>query len=255
MREIILAANWKMHKIISEGIELVECLKQKVDSNKPKVIICPPFTILTEIKEAMSNSDFQLGAQNLFYEKQGAFTGEISPIMLKDTGAQYVIIGHSERRHVFGETNSLINKKLIAALENNLLPIFCIGETIEERKSGQTEQIIGNQLLEGLKNIEKEEFNNIIIAYEPVWAIGTGVNATPEQASEVHKFIRNRLDEIYKLGVGTDTTILYGGSIKDENIKDLAKMDEIDGGLVGGASLDCETFSSIWKKLKNIKNI
>jgi len=254
MREIILAANWKMYKTISEGLELVECLKQKIHGY-PKVIICPSFTALSNIKKVISNNELELGAQNLFYEKQGAFTGEISPLMLKDAGVKYVIIGHSERRHILGETNELINRKMMAAIENGIIPIFCVGEKIEERKSGQTENIIKKQILEGLKNIDKDSLDKVIIAYEPVWAIGTGLNAEPEEASKVHQFIRNTLNEIYSDKTGENITILYGGSIKEDNIEGLGKMEEIDGGLVGGASLNCNTFSSIWNKLKTIKNI
>ena len=254
MREKILVANWKMYKTIDEGIELAECLKEKING-KPKIIICPPFTALNNINEVLSNSELELGAQNFFYEKQGAFTGEISPIMLKDAGAKYVIIGHSERRNIFGEASELINKKLISAIENEIGPIFCIGEKIEDRQTGQTESVIKRQILEGLKNVSRENVEKIIIAYEPVWAIGTGLNAKPEQASEAHKFIRETLNEMYDDMLGENITILYGGSIKEDNIEGLGKMKEIDGGLVGGASLKCDSFVTIWKKLKSAKNI
>ena len=254
MREKILVANWKMYKTIDEGIELAECLKKKING-KPKIIICPPFTALSNINEVLSNSELELGAQNFFYETQGAFTGEISPIMLKDAGAKYVIIGHSERRNIFGEANELINKKLISAIENEIRPIFCVGEKIEDRQAGQTENVIKQQILEGLKNMSRENVEKIIIAYEPVWAIGTGLNAKPGQASEAHKFIRETLNEMYGDKLGENITILYGGSIKEDNIEDLGKMKEIDGGLVGGASLKCDSFVTIWKKLKSAKNI
>jgi len=254
MREIILVANWKMYKTISEGLEFIECLKQKI-KGKPKVIICSPFTALSNIKEALKDNGLELGAQNLFYESEGAFTGEISPVMLKDAGAKYVIIGHSERRCIFHETNDFINKKVIAAIENNIRPIFCVGEKIEDRRSDLTEIIIRKQILEGLENINKDNLENIIIAYEPVWAIGTGLNAKPEEASEVHRFIRNTLNETYNNKIGENITILYGGSIKEDNIEGLGKMEEIDGGLVGGASLNCNVFSSIWSKLKTSKSI
>jgi triosephosphate isomerase len=254
MREVILTANWKMHKTISEGIEFIECFKEKI-SGKPKVIICPSFTALSSIKEAIGNSNLDLGAQNLFYEKQGAFTGEISPVMLKDVGAKYVIIGHSERRHIFGETDELINKKLFSAIDSDIIPIFCVGETIDERQAGHTEDTIFRQITEGLKGMSKENVEKIIIAYEPVWAIGTGLNAQPEQASVVHRFIRDALNKMFGEKLGESMTILYGGSIKEDNIESLGKMEDIDGGLVGGASLQCKSFLAIWEKLKAIKNI
>jgi triosephosphate isomerase len=253
-REIIFAGNWKMHKKIGEAIELANGLLRELrDIEDCRIIICPPFTALSEVKDVIMDSNIKLGAQNMFWEKEGAYTGEISPLMLKDVGCEYVIIGHSERRKYFGEDDQIVNRKIKSALESNLNPIFCLGETLDERKSGKTLEVVEIQLLGGLKEIGQEEMKKITIAYEPVWAIGTGVNATPQQAEEVQAFIRDKLSEIYGEEIAERISILYGGSVKPDNIEELMAEKDIDGVLVGGASLKVDSFSQIVKKGLNIK--
>ncbi|MEO0137985.1 MAG: triose-phosphate isomerase [candidate division WOR-3 bacterium] len=235
----IIAGNWKMNKDPGESRVLVQRLLELAGDVKDRdVIICPPFTSLPAVAEIIKNSRFKLGAQNMHWERSGAFTGEISGLFLKSLGCAYVIIGHSERRHIMGETDEMINKKLKTALEIGLISIFCIGETEKEREEGRTEEVILHQLKEGLKDIESE-VHKIIFAYEPVWAIGTGKTATPKQASEVHRFIRNQFKK--------QVTILYGGSVNAGNIDSLMAEKEIDGVLVGGASLKPEEFARIIK--------
>jgi triosephosphate isomerase len=248
MREIIIAGNWKMNKTIGEAISLVKELKKLVkEVDDKKVIVCPPFTALAVVSAELKGSNIELGAQNMHFEKQGAFTSEISPLMLKEIGTKYVIIGHSERRHIFNEDDELINKKIRSALENNLKPIFCVGETLEEREANKTEDIVSNQIKKGLEDIKKKEMKDVIIAYEPVWAIGTGKTASPQQTEEVHQLIRKLLSSIYDQKTADETTILYGGSVKPGNAADLISQDDIDGALVGGASLEAKTFAEIVK--------
>ena len=251
MREIILAGNWKMHKLLGESKELVSCLEEKFGDSKLKVIVFPPFTAISETAKVAIK--VKVGAQNMHFEEKGAFTGEISPLMVKDAGAEYVIIGHSERRNIFGETDDLLNKKVHSALNHGLKVVLCVGEKLEERQSGKTEEVIKRELSKDIEGLKKEDLENIIIAYEPIWAIGTGVSAKPEQAEEVHKFIRNFVDQIFGNSAGQNVTILYGGSVKPANIESLAQMPDIDGGLVGGASLDCESFHKIGTILSEIK--
>ena len=248
MRKKIIAGNWKMNKTVKEAVLLVKDLKKLVKDVKDKeIVVCPPFTSLQSVSMEIKKSNIKLGAQNIYHEKQGAFTGEISPSMLKDIGVEYVIIGHSERRHILNESNELINKKILSALENNLKPIFCVGETLEERESNKTEDVVKKQMKEGLKNVRNEQMNNIVIAYEPIWAIGTGKNAAPEQAEAAHIFIRNMLKVMFNEKIAKETRILYGGSVNPNNIKGLIKEDNIDGALVGGASLDAKSFSELVK--------
>ena len=248
MRRIIIAGNWKMNEGIGESISLVKELKRLVkDFGDRGIIVCPPFTSLAAVGAEIKGSNIELGAQNMHFEKEGAFTGEVSSLMLKEIGVEYVILGHSERRHVFGERDELINKKIKAALENKLKPIFCVGETLKEREKGRTKQVVGDQINDGLKNVKKKDMKEMVIAYEPVWAIGTGENATPEQAEEVHLFIRKLLGELFDDKIGEGISILYGGSVKPGNIKELIAKDNIDGVLVGGASLDAKSFSEIVK--------
>ena len=239
MRTRIIAGNWKMNKTVGEALELVNFI---LNNTSPipdhEIVVCPPFTALYPVQQAIKNSHIKLGAQNMYKEDKGAYTGEISPIMLKDIGVKYVIIGHSERRHIFGESDELINAKLKKALEHNLTPIFCVGETLEEREKGITLEVIKRQLDIGLKDIPFGQYSNIVIAYEPVWAIGTGKTAKPSDAAEVHRFIRTYLQV-------QDITILYGGSVKPSNIKEIMAEPEIDGVLVGGASLDAASFVNI----------
>ncbi|MBN4049179.1 triose-phosphate isomerase [archaeon AH-315-M20] len=241
-RKRLIAANWKMNKTIKESISFINNFKKLIEKNND-IVICPSFTSLYEASRLLKNSYIKLGAQNMHYKEKGAFTGEVSAIMLKDVGCEYVILGHSERRLYFKETNELINKKIKAALKNNLKIILCIGETLEQRENNETNNIIKNQINTCLKNIK--DMKNIIVAYEPIWAIGTGKNATPKQAEEVHKFIRGLLSGLYDKNIGKSTRIIYGGSVNAKNMKDLMEMENIDGALVGGASLDPKSFAEI----------
>lgn len=246
MRKPIIAGNWKMFKTILEAIELANGLKRSLfDVTTIDLVLCPPFTALTEVHEIISESNLQLGAQDMHWEKEGAFTGEVSGLMVKDTGANFVILGHSERRQYFGETNQSINKKIKSALKYNLTPIVCIGETLVQREQNKTFEVITNQAEECFFEIKKEEAQKLVIAYEPVWAIGTGKTATPAQAQEVHKFIRNLLVKLYDGELAEGIRMQYGGSVKPENALDLIRQEDIDGFLVGGASLDVASFTSI----------
>jgi triosephosphate isomerase len=248
MRRVIIAGNWKMNNTVGESISLVKELKKLVkDVEDREIIVCPPFTSLAAVGAELKGSNIELGAQNMHFEKQGAFTAEVSPLMLKEIDVKYVIIGHSERRHVFNEDDELINKKIKSALENGLKPIFCVGETLKEREGGKTKQIVKEQVNKGLDGIEKKEMKNLVIAYEPVWAIGTGKNATPQQAEEVHLYIRELLKSMFDDKIAEETVILYGGSVKPDNAKELISQDDIDGALVGGASLDAKKFERIVK--------
>jgi len=235
--EPIIAGNWKMNKDPAESRVLAEKLLELVgDLRGRTVIIIPPFTSLPAVGDVIRNSRIKLGAQNMHWERSGAYTGEISGLFLKSLGCEYVTIGHSERRHQMAETDQMINRKLKTALEIGIISILCVGETEQEREAGKTEEVISRQLKQGLKDIE-DEVHKMILAYEPVWAIGTGKTATPGQASEVHKFIRGLLKK--------ETAILYGGSVKPDNIDALMAQKEIDGVLVGGASLNPESFARI----------
>lgn len=247
MRKTIIAGNWKMNNDIYESKDLISKLLEGVNrlTLKCEVIICPPFTSLSEAAAMVNNSKIKLGAQNLHQEENGAYTGEISAKMLISTGCQYVIIGHSERRTLFSESDELINRKINRALKNNLKPIFCVGELLEEREGNITNQVIENQLLNGLKNLTAEELQSLIIAYEPVWAIGTGKTATPEQAEEVHIFIRQLLTQKFSKDFAENISILYGGSVKPENARALLSQQNIDGALVGGACLNANSFLEI----------
>jgi triosephosphate isomerase len=247
MRKKVVAGNWKMNNDIVESINLISSIKRDLSNKSPnvRVIVCPPFTSLETVSTLIKNSSILLGAQNLHFAESGAFTGEISASMLKSVGCEYVIVGHSERRTLFNEKDEIINKKLKSALTNNLFPIFCIGETLEEREKGITFRVIENQVILGLKNIDSSEIKNCIIAYEPVWAIGTGKNATPDQAEEVHAFLRNLLVNLFSKSVSDEIIIQYGGSVKPENAEDLMKMPNIDGALVGGACLNSDSFKKI----------
>jgi len=249
MRKKVIAGNWKMNNDISETQNLITRLTSGLSKIKYNcdVIVCPPFTSLSEASTLLKNTPIKLGAQNVHYEDNGAYTGEISPSMLKSAGVEYVIIGHSERRTIFKETDETINKKIIKALERGLKVIFCIGETLEEREKEITMDIIKRQVIEGLKNIPEAKMPEIIIAYEPVWAIGTGRNATPQQAQEVHSFIRKLVANIYSSQTAENLVIQYGGSVKPDNAKELLSQQDIDGALVGGACLKAESFIDIIK--------
>jgi len=242
-RKPFIAGNWKMCKNVKEAVSLAKSLKSKLKGVKDKdILICPAFTALCCVYEEIKNSNIKLGAQNMYFEDEGAFTGEISASMLKDF-CEYVILGHSERRQFFNETDEVVNKKIKKALEHGLKPILCIGETLEQREKNETFNVIKKQLKESLKN--ENGIKNVVIAYEPIWAIGTGKTATPEQAEEVHLFIRKEIEKIYDKETSADIRILYGGSVKPDNIKDLMEKENIDGALVGGASLDADSFSKI----------
>ncbi len=246
MRKFILAGNWKMYKNTQEAKSLVEGLSQRLGKlSDREVVVCPPFTSLAIAAESIKGSSLKLGAQNMYWEDKGAFTGEIAPGMLKDTGCTYVIIGHSERRQYFGETDATVNKKMKKAFQAGLLPIVCIGETLAERESNKTFQVLERQIRDGASGLSAEEAKKLVVAYEPVWAIGTGKTATPQQAEEAHKFIRQKLAEIYAPAIAEEIRILYGGSVKPENSKELMGQADIDGALVGGASLEAESFSKI----------
>jgi triosephosphate isomerase len=241
-----IAGNWKMNKTVGEAIDLVRQLKASISGMEGvEVAVAPPFTALYAVHKELEGSCIRLAAQNLFWEEKGAYTGEVSPPMLKELGCQYVILGHSERRQFFGETDETVNRKMKAALGQDLKVIFCIGETLKEREEGKTFSVIERQIAGGLKDIGKEEMKRIVVAYEPVWAIGTGKTATPEQAEEVHRFIRERLERLYSQGIAEEVRIQYGGSVTPENVKGLMNQKNIDGALVGGASLKSDTFSKI----------
>lgn len=247
MRTKIVAGNWKMNNDLTASISLISEIKNSLigKNYKTKIIICPPFTSLETANALLKGTSISLGAQNMYYEESGAYTGEISAKMLISVGCEFVIIGHSERRTIFKESDETINLKLKAALANNLKPIFCIGETLEERESNKTFDVIRRQLIAGLKELGESEIQSIIIAYEPVWAIGTGKNATPDQAQEVHKFIRDLLQKEYSTYLADNTVIQYGGSVKPENAAELMSQPDIDGALVGGACLKSDSFIKI----------
>ena len=242
-RTPLIAGNWKMYKASPEAVktaqQLVELVADTVDVD---IMIAPVFTALDPVSKVVENSRVALGAQNLYWEKEGAYTGEISADMLVSAGCQYVIIGHSERRQYFGETDETVNKKIRAAIDAELIPVFCVGETEVERESGQTFSVLDKQVKKGL-----EYSGDLVIAYEPVWAIGTGKTATKEQAQEVHEYIRSLMDQNFDKTLAQSVRILYGGSVKPANVSELMAMPDIDGALVGGASLDAESFSKIVK--------
>jgi triosephosphate isomerase len=245
MRKRIVAGNWKMNTLLKEGMELARTI-EKLENEKRSdvlVIIAPPFTHLSKVKELIGT--VKLGAQDCSAEPSGAFTGEISPAMLKSSGAEYVIIGHSERRSYHSEGNELLNRKVKLALSEGLKPIYCCGEVLEERETGKLFDVVREQLEIGLRGLSSDEISRVVIAYEPVWAIGTGVVATPEQAQEMHKYIRDQLAEMFNSQLSGNTTILYGGSCKPSNAKELFINPDVDGGLIGGASLKAEDFLAI----------
>ncbi|HAN09412.1 MAG TPA: triose-phosphate isomerase [Clostridiales bacterium] len=246
MRKKIIAGNWKMNKTVLEAIDFVGEIHDDIDTSEVDVVICPTFLALSEIITLLEDyqSDIKLGAQNMFYEEKGAYTGEISPNMLYDLGVEYVIIGHSERRQYFGETDEIVNKKVLKAIQVGLKPIMCVGESLAQREAGDTFDLVRNQVIEGLKKVGKDQVQEVIIAYEPIWAIGTGKTATSEQAEEVCKYIREALAEMYGSAVANTMRIQYGGSVTKDNAKELFNMPNIDGALVGGASLK-EDFVSI----------
>lgn len=249
MRKKVVAGNWKMNLNLSETIELISELKNSLSELETQtgVIVCPPFTSLETAKTLLKDSSIGLGAQNMHQADSGAFTGEVSADMLKSVGCEYVILGHSERRTIFKETDEQINEKIKKAISSDLKPIFCIGESLEERESGKTENVVETQIKNGLSGLSEPDLENLIIAYEPVWAIGTGKTASPEQAQEVHKFIRKLLTNLYSANLAENTVIQYGGSVKPDNATELFSQPDIDGGLIGGASLKADSFTAIIK--------
>ena len=250
MRQKIIAGNWKMNKTNPEALRLVLQIKKRLKKNpvkKSTVVVCPPFTALSQVAEEVKSTKIGLGAQNLFWEDEGAFTGEISAKMIKSTGAQWVIIGHSERRQYFKEEEHIVNQKVKVALQNKLKVILCVGETLELRQQNLTKDIVLNQVEWGLKGMIPTMLKNIVIAYEPVWAIGTGKTATPAQAQEIHLFLREVLDTLFGSDMGQKMSILYGGSVKPENAEGLFSQPDLDGALVGGACLETNSFLKIIK--------
>ncbi len=251
MRKWIVAGNWKMNNTIAESIALAKAIKEDASGFQGGIIIlAPPFTALYSVSEIIKGSNLGLAAQNMHYEDKGAFTGEVSPAMLKDIGCDYVIIGHSERRKYFQENDADVNLKVKKALSAGLIPLMCVGETDEEREKGITQEVVGRQVKNGLAGLAK--IDNVVMAYEPVWAIGTGKVATSKQAQEVHAFIRGILRKTYG-DAANDVNILYGGSVTKDNIGDLIAMEDIDGALVGGASLKADGFFGIIKEISSRK--
>src|SRR6478609_1775017 len=246
MRTPFIAANWKMYKTVHEAVAFVKEFRSLV-RNVPdvEIVLAPPATALYAVAEAARSSNVGVAGQNLHWEREGAFTGEISGGMLKEAGAEYVIIGHSERRRLFGETDQTVNRRLVAALSASLTPIVCIGETLEEREAEQTLPVLDRQIKDGLDGLTADQMASLVIAYEPVWAIGTGRNATPAQAGEAHAHIRSRLRQWFGGHAADQCHVIYGGSVKPENIRDLAALEDVDGALVGGASLEVRGFSDI----------
>jgi triosephosphate isomerase len=241
-----IAGNWKMNKTVGEALDLVRELKNAISGIKGvEIAVAPPFTALDAVRKELEGFSIRLAAQNLYWEEKGAFTGEVSPLMLKEVGCHYVILGHSERRQFFGETDETVNRRIKAAITQGLKVIFCIGETLKEREEGKTFSVIERQVEGGLKGLGHKEMKSMVIAYEPIWAIGTGKTATPEQAEEVHRFIRKKLEKLCSREISEEIRIQYGGSVTPENIQGLMNQSNIDGALVGGASLKAESFSKI----------
>lgn len=245
-RNALIAGNWKMHTTVVDGCRLaMDVARTCVDYTDREVLLAPPFTILSEVSHVLKDSKIIVGSQNVCWEEKGAFTGEISPVMIKDAGAGAAIVGHSERRQIFGETDELINRRVRGAVRFGLLTIFCIGETLDEREKGLTFKVLENQIRKGLASITAGDMAKVVIAYEPVWAIGTGKTASKEQAQEAHSFIRGILGQIFEKTIAEQTRILYGGSVKPTNVDELMAQPDIDGALVGGAALDAESFGRI----------
>lgn len=245
MRKGIIAGNWKMNKTVTEAVNLIEGIKPLVKDAKCEVVVCPTFLCLDAVIKAVKGSNIKVGAQNMHFEENGAFTGEVAPGMLKEMGVSYVIIGHSERRQYFNETDETVNKKLKAAYKHNIIPILCIGETLSDREGNVTEKVLDNQVKLDLEGLTKEQVEELIIAYEPIWAIGTGKTATADQANETIAFIRTTVGDIFGQDVAEKVRIQYGGSVKPSTIKEQMDKSDIDGGLIGGASLSAEDFAGI----------
>jgi triosephosphate isomerase len=248
MRKKLIAANWKMYKTAAQAQEFLRAFLPLVaDHDRDEVVLCPPFTAIAAVVEGVAGTSVGVGGQDLYWEKEGAFTGEISAGMLVATGCTHVIIGHSERRQYFGETDDTVNRKLKSALEARLTPIVCVGEVIQEREAGVTEDVLRRQCTGALRGFSGEKAQKLVMAYEPVWAIGTGKTATPQMAAEAHRVIRAQAAQALGKEVADGLRILYGGSVKPDNARALMSEEEIDGGLVGGASLDAKSFAAIVK--------
>jgi len=246
MRPPLIAGNWKMNGLVKDARELAQGLVRELGKDAgPEVVVCPPFLALPAVREALDGAPIRLGAQDLHWEPKGAYTGEVSPPMLKDVGCTHVIIGHSERRHIMGETHEMVHRKVKAALAAGLTPIVCVGELLEERNMGVTREVIERQISKGLDGLSADDWAKLVVAYEPVWAIGTGKTATPRQASEVHHYVRKLAGQKGGPAVAENLRILYGGSVTPENVKELMAEEDIDGALVGGASLKVESFVKI----------
>ncbi len=247
LRRPIIAGNWKMYKTVDEAVTLVESLKEALagDAGDVEVVVCPPFTALDAVQETLRGSAIELGAQNMHWEEEGAFTGEISPLMLRNLGCTYVILGHSERRTYFGETDESVNRKVKSAMLNGVLPIVCVGETLQERDAGRTEEVVVRQIKAALAGVKTNGAERLVVAYEPVWAIGTGRSATGDEANRVVRLIRQTIAEVFNERIAQELRIQYGGSVKPQNIEDFLRQPDIDGALVGGASLDGEAFAAI----------
>ncbi len=254
MRKKIIAGNWKMNKTVVEAAGLARSIADQAgEISDPLILICPPFTALTEVAMALKDSEIQVGGQNMHAEKSGAFTGEVSAEMLLTSGCSHVILGHSERRALFSETSAVVNAKTIAALVAGLIPVVCVGETLEQREAGTTNQIIEEQVGGSLDSLSEDDMLRTVIAYEPVWAIGTGKTATPDMAEEVHVYIRGLLAEKFSQEIADEVSILYGGSVKPANAPDLFARENIDGALIGGASLTAELFVPIVKTMEKLE--
>ncbi|MDH3359982.1 MAG: triose-phosphate isomerase [Desulfobulbaceae bacterium] len=245
-RTPIIAGNWKMHTTIDEAVTLAKAVAEASQGlNDRQVMIAPPFTALAAVSQAVGDSGVQVASQNVCWEEKGAFTGEIAPCMLKDAGCTMAIIGHSERRHIFGESNEMINKRVLGAQAAGLIPVFCIGETLDEREADKTFTILEEQTRKGLAGVTIKDPAQLVVAYEPVWAIGTGKTASKEQAQEVHAFLRKLLADLYEKNIASQIRILYGGSVNSDNVDALMAQEDVDGALVGGAALKPESFARI----------
>lgn len=253
MRKPIIAGNWKMNKTIKKAVEFARELVETLnDCPDMEIIVFPPFTALYAVAGVVKDTNILFGAQNMYYESAGAYTGEVSPLMLADIGVHYVILGHSERREILGETDEIINLKIKAALNYRMKPILCVGEKIEEREKGKAEEVVHDQLVKNLHDISKDEMARTVLAYEPLWAIGTGKTASAEDANKMHAFIRATITSLYDKRISSNVRIQYGGSVRPDNIDILMAQPEIDGALVGGASLDVESFVKIVRYKRSV---
>lgn len=254
MRKPVAAGNWKMHKTRAEAEGLAKALAERIgNQDQAQVVLAPPYTALEVVGKAIAGTKMVLGAQDVFYENEGAFTGEVSPAMLQDLGCQFVILGHSERRTHFGETNAAVNRKTKAVLASGFVPIVCVGESLQERDEGKAFKVLEGQVQTAFQGVPEELASLAVVAYEPVWAIGTGKNATPDQIQQAHRYIRKLISNQFGFGVSVEIRILYGGSVNAENIAELAAEPEVDGALVGGASLSADQFSVIVNEIAKAK--